>query len=342
MSKEKEFISDEEKVVFPDLSKEKSPNEDVSDISIKNINIKEKNSAKVSDAPKVDISKENPTKKSVEKPKRKSLIMRFSTYIIMNLLTFGIWARFKPLRQDIKGGWFLFAFFLLIINGALVTERFFKSEFNEKVSQQFGESAVLIPEKLFFEDESSAIDYKSKYEEELSLHKETISKYDKTSKELSLIQEKEDNSGSINLIKDKLIQSEIKNANLKEKSLSLSRTLEEELNKPPVAPDMAFLSFNDLDSIVGCSSKFAERKKKDIYSSDYHEKWVKFNMIISKIHEESIELKNEADVSLFVELAHKGTGYELLVDDKVDITFTLNGLGNCDIPYTGVNGAINF
>jgi hypothetical protein len=336
---DKDFISDEEKVVFST-----STNSEVEEVIIESKKINEKISDDTfSEKPLAKKSAKNSKKGIIDKPVKKSIIKRFSIYTIMTLLTFGIWSRFKPLRENVQGSWFIFALFMLIINGFLVTERFFKNEFNAKITEKFGENAVVIPKKLFFEEITENVDYKSKYEDTLIKIKEASDEISKLNKRINITESDESlSSESAQLINDKLIDSEGKLTQLKLILSEKSNELENLRNKPIVAPNMAFLSFNELDSIVGCSSKFAERKKKDIYSDDYHNKWVKFNMIISKINEGSIELKNAEGVSLVVDLSSQGSGYDLLVDDKIDVTFTLNGLGSCDNSYTGTNGKINF
>lgn len=333
MSKDNEFTPEEEKIKFPNPEQIKSNEQSIPDaINESEINA---NQDPVLDEAlhQDDIENKEPNTDEVQlksKPKKKSFFKRFTVYSVMTLLTLGIWPRFKPLRSGASGSWFIFALFLLSISLFLATERFFKDEFNEKMTEQFGESAVTIPEKLFFEDTSEYINYEKKYND-LSLEHNSL----KEAHDI-LSNNKSDLSP---IVKDLTARNNQINAELtaKHKEVAL---LEDALNKPPEAPKMAFVTFDELDSIVGCSSKYAERKKIDIFESDFVGKWVKMDLIISKIHDDKIEFKNSNEVPLSVDLVEHGSGYDLLVDDTVSITFTLTGLGSCDKPYSGINGTL--
>lgn len=316
--KDNEFEHEENKIVFPDPNSDKG-NEPS---RIKSENIDDQDDKIDIDELDKEINENNTVEQSTgNEKKKKSKVKKFFFYTFMNTITLGLWSRFFTVRDGKKGSWFLFAFFMFLINAFFITEKFFKNEFNEKMTSHFGESAILIPENLFDNEEKT--DYKSLYEKEKSSNqnlseeirglKENNSEYDFNSLKSSLNKSKE---------KVKLLESELEKANVKANKL----------------PDIAFISFDKIDGIIGCTSKFAERKKVDIFNDDYINKWVQFKLIITKIHEDRIELKDKNGVKSIVYLDKKGSGYELLVDDEITITFILKELGGCEKPYVGERG----
>ena len=339
--RDKEFTT---KIEFPEPSGKKpsdksveKPNKAIDPESIK------KDSEDESKGNKTNNKANNKaTDKNAELSKqaeKSSPFKRFILYIIMTVSTLGIWAKFKPLRANAKGGWGMFAFFLLLISTSLIAERFFKSDINTALVDKFGEDTILIPDVLFFESSDGKTNYKELYELESQKVSELTLKVSKA--EGNQASEKLAESSSAKklaiAINEKLLL-EKKIAATNEQLKKSNEKLQAELSKPVVVPEIAFVSFEELDGIVGCTSKFAERKKKDIFAKDFNGKWVNFDATITKIHEDSIELTNKDNVNLTVELIEEGSGYDLLVDDSINITFIVDGLGSCKTAYHGHTG----
>lgn len=317
--KDNEFESEESKIVFPEGGKMKD-----SDVSLGD----KLPEHQPNDDPETVLNEESEveTKVEIKKPaqKKKSPFNRFIAYLMVTTATLGLSARFFTLRKGKQGSWFLFALFMLIINLFFITERFYKSEFNDAMKSNFGEAAITIPDDVF-ESTGDSIDYKKLYEE-LSLTNQNL-------------KEQLSNKGLVKDLSPKVAELTETLSSKEQELVQAKQQLADELNKPPVVPDIAFVSFQELDSIVGCTSKFAERKKVDIFKEDYIGKWVQFKLTITKIHEDKIELKDENNVPVIVELQEAGSGYNLLVDDELTITFILESLGGCERPYTGTHGA---
>lgn len=242
-----------------------------------------------------------------------SFVKRFLVYVSMTFVTFGLWSRFFPLRTNKKGGWGVYALFATFVIGALVARHYYEKESNQLIAEQFGEAAPNIKSLFFFENNSGADSGSITVNKDHTLAAGP--------EEITPLH-----------VDDELVRSlRIEKANL-EKEIS---ELKEVVNRPP---EMALISFDELDSIVGCTSKFAEQKKSDLFSEKFKGKWVHFKADIKKIEDSIIYLNNKSGVGLNVHLLTPGSGYNLLVGDELSITFKLDGMGSCEKPYTGTLG----
>ena len=196
------------------------------------------------------------------------------------------------------------------------------------LKEEFGEEAPQVESLFFLENREGSVNFQQQYEtlsQELEAKKQEVESLNQQLIKLRT------SSGDADKQASQVIE-------LASKLEVANQRVTELENAPPVVPDIAFVSFEELDSIVGCTSKYAERKKQDLFNEDYAGKWVNFTASISKIEESTIYFKNADGVKLEVGLIQPGSGYDLLVGDELNITFTINKLGSCDTPYIGSDG----
>lgn len=304
---------------FPDRKSIVS-NENDSDLSNKHIGV---------EAEKVTPSKVEkdsyfddavPSKKDIVKGGFKRVVL----YLTLNLITLGLWSRFKPFRKGKKGGWGLTSFFFLIICAVLISERFFKVEVDNIIKSKLNED-ISISQLYFLSDveDSSKTEGNSKTEMESVDDIKLKGDYDALK--------------NINTsLRNKILEYGTESSQKTERIGELEEALQATERKIAEVPNMSFLKLSELDSFVGCSSKYSESKKRVLFYTTYAFNWMSMPAKIVKIESDKLYL-NADNVSLEVSLKEIDSGYNLLVDEIIAVTFKLTVSGTCDAPYQGVS-----
>ncbi|MEL0625043.1 hypothetical protein V6238_18365 [Marinomonas arenicola] len=102
-------------------------------------------------------------------------------------------------------------------------------------------------------------------------------------------------------------------------------------------------TFRQVDSEVGCSSKYSEDKKEDIFKNAYKNKLFTWEGIVSKSDNGRVQIKIKPTTivsDIDIRLKNKKDGYELQENMIVKFNFIMESAGGCFLPYTGKNAEL--
>lgn len=281
---------------------------------------------------------------SIIKKKKQAIWISF----LMNLSTLGIWSRFRPRRGGWNGTWGLTVLFLLVIISGLVGERFFKKEINTELKTALNVEENIIPDQWAFEPAKLANN------SEIAELKKTVKILEmelvvaKVAASEALITNQSgsgEESASINELNDQVgsLSELLEKANLKITELT---------KNPPVmkfvdadvsesfTPQIKLQTFESVDAVVGCTSRFSEERKADVFKESYKGYWLQWTGEIKHVDNESVAIAIGESSTLSVTFEQQGAGYELLKGDQLTLTFKLTGKGDCESSYTGSNAVI--
>ena len=110
---------------------------------------------------------------------------------------------------------------------------------------------------------------------------------------------------------------------------------------PEKFPDST-LSYDAVDAQVGCRSTFSDAKKQDMFDQQFKNKWYRWTGIVLQSDTGSAELDlNGGGVQdLSVDFDSDNAGYNLQRGQQITVSFVLDSLGGCIIPYGGKHGAV--
>lgn len=270
--------------------------------------------------------------------KKKSMWLSF----LMNFVTLGIWSRFRPRRGGWNGTWGLTVVFLLIIVTGLVGERFFKKEINTELKTALNVEENILPEQWAFETAKLA------HDEEITKLKSQVqelkAKLADAQSATASVSNEEFTVDSQNVDADGLF------AELKLQLVAANQQIKELTENPPVmkyvdksdsaVPMIKLQSFEAVDAIVGCKSRFSDERQLDVFGESYNDHWLQWSGEIKHVDNESVTIGLGDTSTLNATFETEGAGYELLKGDKLTITFKLSGKGNCDSAYSGSNAVI--
>jgi hypothetical protein len=100
------------------------------------------------------------------------------------------------------------------------------------------------------------------------------------------------------------------------------------------------LSYEQVESVVGCQSKFSGEKKQDIFDAQYKNKWYRWNGTVLTSNPDSVELdmNGGGTQELSLDFDSDGAGYSLMEGQEITVRFVLDSLGGCFLPYGGKHG----
>ncbi|BBH44842.1 hypothetical protein KU43P_13190 [Pseudomonas sp. KU43P] len=95
--------------------------------------------------------------------------------------------------------------------------------------------------------------------------------------------------------------------------------------------------YEEVNSAVGCGSKFSDQKKKDIFDRDYKNHWMTWRGVVALADADdvSLNLDGVGIQDLQVDFLSKGAGYDLKKGDKIQVRFLMSTAGGCFLPFWG-------
>ena len=101
-------------------------------------------------------------------------------------------------------------------------------------------------------------------------------------------------------------------------------------------------SYEEVDSQVGCNSKYSDDKKDDIFNSKYKNKWMTWRgeVVLAEADEASLNIDGKGTQDLSVDFANKSAGYNLKKGDVISVKFVMKYAGGCFLPFSGDNASI--
>lgn len=103
-------------------------------------------------------------------------------------------------------------------------------------------------------------------------------------------------------------------------------------------------SYEELNSEVGCHSKYSKAKKKDIFNSRYKNHWMVWSgeIVLSDADSVSLNIDGKGTQDLAVDFIDKNAGYNLMEGSFISVRFLMKstGAGGCILPFGGEKATI--
>ena len=101
-------------------------------------------------------------------------------------------------------------------------------------------------------------------------------------------------------------------------------------------------SYNELNTEVGCDSKYSKEKKKDIFESRYKNRWMTWTgeVLLPNAESVSLNLDGVGTQDLHVKFAGKNAGYNLIEGEFITVRFVMKYAGGCFLPFSGDSAVI--
>lgn len=101
-------------------------------------------------------------------------------------------------------------------------------------------------------------------------------------------------------------------------------------------------SYKELNSEIGCDSKYSKAKKRDIFNSRYKNHWMVWEgkVVLSDADSVSLNCDGKGIQDLTVTLANKNAGYDLMKGNYITVKFLMKSTGGCILPFGGEKATI--
>jgi hypothetical protein len=108
------------------------------------------------------------------------------------------------------------------------------------------------------------------------------------------------------------------------------------------AQEISMASFDELDSKIGCSSKLGLDKKNDIFKSKYMGRRMTWEGVVSSADSVSVlvNVDGRRVEDLFASFRNPDKTLELVRDEPIRLSFTLESPGTCYRPFFGTDAVI--
>lgn len=96
-------------------------------------------------------------------------------------------------------------------------------------------------------------------------------------------------------------------------------------------------SYATVDEQVGCGSNYSDDKKKDLFNSNYHNRWMEWQGEITLLEadEMSLNVDGKGTQDLSVQFEEQSAGYDLKKGALVTVKFLMTRAGGCFLPFSG-------
>ncbi|MFS1427069.1 hypothetical protein LMH73_007880 [Vibrio splendidus] len=300
---------------------------------------------------------------SINNKNKKRKKMNIFLYWLLSAGSFGLWNRFRPRKGGWKGSWFVTTVMLAILSVSLITERFYKSEFNELARAQLELEVDVLPAVLPFEQGKIIAKDDAKLEIDTLKHQVSALESEKVALEAAL-------ERSNNAFSNKQSESEVLTANfegkLKErddKIAALKMQLSAESSVSEIAIGLveskepgfkvtrkevnhvqplsfSVSSLEQAGNEVGCNTKFSVERSGDVFDKTYSDHLVKWTGNVLTVNNDYVEIEDNADISAKARIAFstKGDGYYMVKGEQITMQATLKEKATCDKPFLAVEG----
>ena len=101
-------------------------------------------------------------------------------------------------------------------------------------------------------------------------------------------------------------------------------------------------SYAELDSEIGCYSKYSDNKKEDIFNTLYKNHWMTWagEVVLAEADNVSLNIDSKGTQDLRVDFADKNAGYNLKKGDMIKVKFIMKTAGGCFLPFSGKQAII--
>ena len=101
-------------------------------------------------------------------------------------------------------------------------------------------------------------------------------------------------------------------------------------------------SYSQVNSVVGCESKYSDDKKEDVFSSRFKNHWFTWSgvVVLAESDEASLNIDGFGTQDLQVDFADKNAGYNLVKDSTITVKFLMKTAGGCYLPFSGDKAVI--
>lgn len=101
-------------------------------------------------------------------------------------------------------------------------------------------------------------------------------------------------------------------------------------------------SYEELNSEVGCDSKYSDDKRDDIFNSQYKDHWMTLSgeVVLAEADNASLNIDGKGTQDLRVDFADKQAGYDLTKGNVITVKFVMKNAGGCFLPFSGDNASI--
>jgi predicted YcjX-like family ATPase len=96
-------------------------------------------------------------------------------------------------------------------------------------------------------------------------------------------------------------------------------------------------SYQELNSEMGCDSKYSDAKKDDIFKSRYKNHWMTWSgeVVLADADDASLNIDGKGTQDLHVNFADKRAGYNLTKGNVITVRFVMKHAGGCILPFSG-------
>jgi len=101
-------------------------------------------------------------------------------------------------------------------------------------------------------------------------------------------------------------------------------------------------SYSQVDSAVGCDSKYSDDKKDDVFNSRYKNHWFTWTGVVflAESDEASLNIDGFGTQDLQVDFVDQNAGYDLVKDSTITVKFLMKTAGGCYLPFSGDKAVI--
>ena len=101
-------------------------------------------------------------------------------------------------------------------------------------------------------------------------------------------------------------------------------------------------SYDEINSEVGCDSKYSDDKKEDLFNRNYKNHWMTWRgvVVLSEADEASLNIDGIGTQDLKVDFANPKAGYDLNKDTVISVKFLMKRAGGCFLPFSGERAVI--
>jgi len=101
-------------------------------------------------------------------------------------------------------------------------------------------------------------------------------------------------------------------------------------------------SYSQVNSVVGCDSKFSDDKKSDIFNAQYKDHWFTWQgvVVLAESDEASLNVDRFGTQDIQVDFADSNAGYDLVKDSEITVRFLMKTAGGCYLPFSGDKAVI--
>ena len=102
------------------------------------------------------------------------------------------------------------------------------------------------------------------------------------------------------------------------------------------------ISYEELNSEIGCGSKYSKTKRKDVFNSKYKDHWMVWGGKVELSDADSVSLNCDGKgiQDLSITFTNKRVGYDLMEGDYLLVKFLMKSTGGCFLPFGGKKATI--